>query len=436
MGLPPGPWSRTIQTLRFARDADGLFRDCHRRFGDPFTLRSWVGKAVVTGRKEGVEEIVGAPAETFGALGSAPLEPILGRHSLILLEGERHTRMRKLVTPPFHGERMRAYARTIRDATVARTEDLRPGPVTIDDVTQSIALDVILRAVFGFEEAERVERFHELNRAATAAVWPIALFVPALRNRFIPRWRRFQEARDHIDRLLLEQIERRRRETAEREDILGMLLAARDEAGEPLSDEELRDELMTLLAAGHETTALSLAWALLWIHRDPAVLARLVEEVRALGEDPEPERLVKLPWLGAVCDETLRLRPVVSVIPRMVLRPFQLRGWTVEPGTGVIAAISLVHTDPEVFPDPGSFRPERFLDRKYSPSEYIPFGGGVRRCVGAAFAAYEMRIVLGTIVARCRFRTVDDRIPPVARRNITAGPKGGISLLYDGRREP
>ncbi|HSP77262.1 MAG TPA: cytochrome P450, partial [Myxococcaceae bacterium] len=235
-----------------------------------------------------------------------------------------------------------------------------------------------------------------------------------------------------LDALLTEQLALRRGHEAGHTDILGLLLAARDEEGQPMTDVELKDELRTLLIAGHETTAIGMAWALYWTHHLPEVRRELLEELAPLGPVPAPEALTRLPYLSAVCDEALRIHPAVPLVSRRTLAPFTLRGHELPPGTGLMASVSLVHSNPELYPEPERFRPERFLERRFSPFEYLPFGGGARRCIGATFALHELRIVLGSLLAAHRFALAEDGPVRPVQRSITLGPAGGVRLLYLG----
>ena len=430
-----GPPFRLPQTLRFLKDTSGFVRECVARYGDPFLAKLPMGIVAATGDTEGLREIFSADPDTFEPLARVPLEPIVGVNSMLLLGGERHKRERKLLMPPFHGERMRAYGAQIQEITLRAVEELRPGGSLVAlELMQGISLEIIIRVVFGVEEPERVRTFRDAITAyAQAYTLPISMF-PVLRRSFGGRgpWARFQEKVQHLDRLMTEQIARRRADSQPREDILSLLLAAKDESGQPMSEVELKDELRTLLFAGHETTAIGMAWALYWLHRTPEVKQRLVQELGALGHRPQPEELAKLPYLGAVCDETLRIHPVVTLVNRKLRVPFTLRGHALPAGLGVMVSITQAHSNPAVFPEPERFRPERFLERKFSPFEYMPFGGGARRCVGAAFAQYEMRVALGTLLAAHRFSLAHDRPIRPVRRHITFAPEDGVPLRYEG----
>lgn len=433
--LPPGPPAAPLHVLLTMADMGRFFRACARRYGDPFSIQLVVGDVVVTGQPDGIREIFTADPMLFVPLGDAPLQPVVGDRSVLLVGGERHRRQRKLLMPPFHGERMRAYGALIQDITRRAAAPFEHGhTVNALDLTQSISLEVIIRAVFGVQQPGRVRLFQEATRAYLDAYTPPLAFIPGLRRPLggAGPWARFQRASERYHALLSSEIQARRESGAAGQDILSLLLAARDEDGQPMTDSELKDELRTLLLAGHETTAIGMAWALYYVHRLPEVRERLLDELAALGPDPAPEQLAQQPYLAAVCDEALRLHPIVPVVTRRLVAPFTLRGRSLPARTGLMAAILLAHGDPELYPEPERFRPERFLERKYSPFEYLPFGGGARRCLGAAFALYEMKIALGALLVAHRFALADERPIAPVRRNITFGPKGGVRLLVQG----
>jgi cytochrome P450 len=415
-----------------AIDPEGFFRGCLERRGDPFVVRMpGVGEVLVSGHPEAARDIFSAPPDTFEPLRSNPVEPLLGRHSLLLLSGERHRRERKLMTPPFHGERMRAYGAIIRERTLAEAATWRSGDwVSLGKSMRRITLDVILRAVLGIEGEARSDRFRKAVGEMLDAYTPPLLVLPAVRRPFpLGPWNRFVRARDAVCALFGDEIrERRRRGTAGLEDILSLLMDARYEDGGALSETELVDELRTLIVGGHDTTTTGLVWALLHLHRNPAALQALRAELAPLGPDPSADVLEKLPYLGAVCNEALRLHPVVPIVPRRALRPLAFRGHAVAPGQNIAVATTLLHTHPDVWPDAHRFSPERFLAKKYTPFEYAPFGGGVRRCIGAAFGAYQMRIVVGTLLARVRFEPHEGRVPARVLMNITMAPRGPVRL--------
>jgi cytochrome P450 len=430
-----GPRAPLLPSLRFIKDTPGFFRECAQRYGDPFVVQLPPGKVAVTGDPEGLREIFSADPELFEPLSRLPLEPVVGLNSMLLLSGDRHKKERRLLMPPFHGERMRAYGALMRQIAARVTEGLRPGaPVVAQQIFQSVSLEIIIRAVFGVEEPERVRRFSEAITAYSDSYTPLIALVAAARRSFGGRgpWARFQVNAQALDALLTEELSLRRAKGQPREDILSLLLATKDEAGSPLTDRELKDELLTLLIAGHETTAIGMAWAVYWLHRTPEAKQRLEQELAGLGPRPEPEALVKLPYLAAVCDEALRLFPVVALVSRKLRAPFTLRGHALPAGMGLMASITLAHSNPALYPEPEQFRPERFLERKFSPFEYLPFGGGARRCLGAAFALYEMKVVLGTLLSAHRFSLAHDRLIRPVRRHVTMAPEDGVPLRYEG----
>ena len=425
-----------FDALALARDPEG-FLERRARHGDPFTLRlPGVGEIVVTGSPEGAREIFSAPADTFEPLQGNPVEPLLGRHSLILLGGERHRRERALMMPAFHGDRMRAYGGVFRALTLAEIGRWRAGTrVAIGAVARRITLEAIIRAVFGVQDDTRTEQFRSvIERALDAYTAPLVV-VPALRRRFggIGPWARFAKARAELVLLLEAEIDGRRATGTEgREDVLSLLIDARYDDGASLSREELVSELCTLLVAGHETTATALVWALAYAHADTGILASLETERRSTNPNIDPQEIAALRYLDALCSEALRVHPVVPIAVRRARRPFRLRGVDVAAGGTVAVATTVLHSNEAVYREPSQFRPERFLERRFGPFEYAPFGGGARRCLGAAFAMYEMKIVLGTIFARARFAPAPAPTARPALRNITMAPRGQIELEYLG----
>jgi cytochrome P450 len=353
------------------------------------------------------------------------MEPVTGPSSILLLDGGRHMRMRKLMLPPFHGEAIAQYAELIREITEREIERWRPGDVVrTRSVAQVITMEVIIRAVFGITDPERVAELKRLL-PGLSSINPI-LAIEAMRRDLGPRspWGRFVRARDRVDALLYEEIERRRRDAngAAPDDVLGLLLAARDEDGQPLTDRELRDELITLLLAGHETTATSIGWAFERLLRTPAALECLTAEVKG-GEGDD--------YLEAVIKETLRVRPVVPEVFRAVTEPTELGPYRFAPGTQLAASILLVQYDPELFaPDPQAFRPQRFLEGAPEAYTWIPFGGGVRRCLGAAFALLEMKVVIATILRGSQLRASRPEDERARFRGVTLLPsRGGEALV-------
>lgn len=426
----PGPRFTPLAVYGFAVDPYAFFARCKRRHGDPFGFRLGGRLLVITGEPELARVIFSAEPDATRAFNPEHLAPLIGEHSLLILGGERHRRHRKLLTPPFHGQRMRSYGAIIRESTLRRAAAWRLGePFVMQETAQAISLDVILRAVFGLRGEARTARFEHALLALMSALHPSLLFTRKLHVDLpLSPWRRFTRARELATALTREEIAARRGSPGG-DDILSLLLAARDEDGRGLADDEIVDELLTLLVAGHETTAIALAWAFYWLLRSPASLARLREELAGLGPDPDPEAIAAQPYLDAVCHEVLRLWPIIPMAPRILARPMQLGPHALQPGTAVAVGTTLIHEHPDLYPEPERFRPERFLERKFSPFEFTPFGGGNRRCIGAAFALYEMKQVLAALVPGPQLRLVSAQPLRPRRRNLSLGPSNGVQLV-------
>ncbi|MGH2965665.1 MAG: cytochrome P450 [Solirubrobacterales bacterium] len=430
-GLPPGPrLPAAVQTARLIARPVGFFEDCRRRYGETFTARVLrAGTMVFVSDPASLKRLFAADRQNTIAPGrNVVLAPILGGRSLLLLEGEEHLRRRKLMLPPFHGERMRAYERVMTDATEREVAAWPLGErFRLHASMQAITLEVILRAVFGIEDdRRRTELRQNLVGILSITRSPLAIGLTIESLRRLPSHRRMARMLADTDRLLFAEIAERRADPdlASREDILSLLVAARFEDGSRGEDRELRDQLMTLLMAGHETTATALAWAFDLLFRAPGKLRRLREEVDDDGHD----------YLDAVIEETLRVRPVVPFVGRQLLVGAELGGYGLPAGTVVMPAIYLTHTRADLYPDPHAFLPERFLDGGPETYTWIPFGGGTRRCIGGAFAQLEMRVVLATILRRADLRPGTEGPERMVRRNVTLSPREGTPAVLAGRR--
>jgi cytochrome P450 family 110 len=437
MSLPDGPKSPKIwQMLRWITMPFSFMRGCNDRYGDCFTatIGQKLPSVVFFSNPQALQVILTSDnSELFDSPGelNALLEPLLGAQSVMGLSGDRHRRMRQLLMPSFHGERMRSYGQLIQDITEEVMSQWVAGkPFSVRQSMQRISMRVILRAVFGLNEGTRYQQLERLlgtmlDRMSNPLSVSL-LYFPMLRQDFGPLspWGSFVRVRQQIDQLIYDEIaDRRSHPNASRNDILTLLMCARDEAGEALTDAELRDELMTLLIAGHETTATALTWALYWIHKFPTVRKQLLKELQALDGPLDPSVLFRLPYLNAVCCETLRIYPVgMLTFARVTKSRVELMGSSLEPGTIVVGCIYLAHRREDVYPDPDEFRPERFLERRYSPFEYLPFGGGVRRCIGMAFAQFEMKLVISGILLGFELVLANSRSVRPVRRGLTAGP--------------
>ncbi|HWW89979.1 MAG TPA: cytochrome P450 [Solirubrobacteraceae bacterium] len=427
--MPPGPaLPRFLQTLGFILIPARFVDACRRRYGDVVTFSSLFDAGfVMVFEPELVKQVFRGPPDVLRAgEANAVLGPVVGAHSVLLLDGAEHLRERKLMLPAFHGERMRAYAEVMREAADRSIESWPVGePFALLPRMQSLTLDVIMRAVFGVDEGPRQE---ELKARIRALLDPVAsrasvLMFALSRGRFgAGAGQHFEESRFVLDELIYQEIARRRaaEDLAEREDVFSMLLLARDEDGEALSDRELRDELVTLLVAGHETTATGLAWAFELLLRTPAVLERLRAELPQESGD----------YLDAVVKETLRLRPVIMGVGRVVRgEPFEVGGYLIPPGVEINPSIAAIHRREDRYPDASVFRPERFLGPD-APDTYtwLPFGGGTRRCLGASFATFEMQVVIRRVLERTDLAPVGRRPEKGVRRGITFVPARGVRV--------
>ncbi|MFD7842021.1 cytochrome P450 [Nocardia sp. NPDC059764] len=412
------------------------------RDGDPFRVRMpTLGSVLFTGTAAGARELFRAPTDLLEPPLPNPIEPMVGAASLILARAERHRRERALLAPAFHRNRISAYGNAIRDATRAELDGERTGtpwrPGTRVDAraaARALTLRVILAAVFGIDEPARRAEYTAATTAFLESFGSTLFLVPGLRrNMFgLTGWERFAAARDRLDELIDAEVTRRRAHGGGGTDLLALLLDTRYEDGDAITDTDLREQLRTLLVAGHETTATALVWALYRLHREPDTLARLRAELFSAGTDPDPDELMKLPYLDAVCQETLRLHPPVPIVLRRLTGDFTLLGKPLVAGDTMGVSVHLLHTDPAVWPEPRRFRPERFLERKYGPFEYAPFGGGHRRCIGATLADYELRIVLATVLSGVRMRLsprfARGGAPMSVPHTITVGPRRAITF--------
>lgn len=432
--FPPGPAaSPLMQTMRWFFRPLAFLEDARREFGEIFSV-SFVGfetPMVMFSDPAAVKAVYTNSANTLPPGRNLLLEPLMGSRSILLLEGSEHLARRRLMLPPFHGERMRAYEHVVR-AAIDREIDSWPvgEPFPIHPRMQAVTLEVILRAVFGVTDPSRLARLREmLGKVLEQTAAPAMQLLGLATRRFGPRgpYGRFEAMLGRADAELFELIRERRRDPglAERDDILSALLEARFEDGEGMDDREVRDQLMTLLLAGHETTATALAWAFDLILRTPAAHERLRDEIRA-GESDE--------YLRATITEALRLRPVIPIAGRQLAGELEIAGHRLGPGTDVAPTIWMTHTREDIYPEPFAFRPERFLEDGPDTYGWIPFGGGIRRCLGAAFAEFEMRLVLTEVLGRCEMLPGAGHAERVGRRNITLSPRGGTSVVVTERR--
>jgi cytochrome P450 len=425
--LPPGPRTpRLMQTIGWLSRPFPVLERARARYGDTFTMEIGRDTFVVLSDPDDVKQVfTGDPAIYEAGAANIILLPFLGHKSVLLLDGAPHLAQRRLLLPPFHGEKMRRHVDLMREVAEREVATWPTGePFAVHRHMQALTLEVIVRIVFGVDEgdprmAELRTRLREFLDATVDSreLRKLLFYGPERAD----RRRIFARMLDPVDAVIAAVIadHRRRDDLADRDDVLSMLLLARHEDGTPMDDVELRDELVTLLVAGHETTATALAWALERLTRHPAALLRLTDEVRA-GDEA---------YVDAVIRETLRLRPVIPFVGRRLKEPQTIGGWDLPAGARVAPSIHLVHRRPDLYPEPAAFRPERWLGVRPNPYTYLPFGGGVRRCQGASFAETEMRAVLSAIVANVSLKPARPESERVGRRVITLVPARGAEII-------
>jgi cytochrome P450 len=418
--------------LRWAFRPIAFMADCRRQFGDSFSVRflGFERPMVLISDPEAIKALYREREHGLPPGRNIILEPILGSKSLLIQEGAEHLSRRRLMLPPFHGERMRSYEATVSEIVDAEIDSWPLGEeFPIHTRMQAVTLEVILRVVFGVSSGPRLDRLREmLGTVLQETASPGRQVLGLVLQRFGGRgmFAHFERELREVDELLMAEIaeHRERPDLAEREDILSMLMLAEFEDGSRMEDRELRDQLMTLLLAGHETTATALAWTFDLLLRHPAQLTRLRESLAAGEED----------YLRATISESLRLRPVIPLAGRRLAKDLVADGITLPAGTDVTPAIWLTHTRADIYPEPFAFKPERFLDEGPDTYAWIPFGGGVRRCIGASFAEFEMRIVLREVLTRCELHKASPQPERTGRRNITLSPKEGTPVVVTDRQ--
>ena len=445
MKLPDGPKAPDLlQKIQYVTDPLGYMDSAYQRYGDIFNapVMGNFKQLLLVSDPQGLQQLFTRDTKEFYTPSNGLLQVVVGDNSIFCLENDRHRRERKLLIPPFHGDRMRSYGNIICELTKKTFNQL-----TLDktfcarSAIQNISIEIILNVVFGIDKGERFDKLKELITefmdSFTSPLVSSLLFFPFLRKDLGPwsPWGYFCRLQQQIAQLIYAEISYRRSQyDPSRTDILTLLMSARDEDGKEMSDQELKDELITLLFAGHETTATAISWALYWVHKQPKILEKLLGELDSLSDSPEPTSIVKLPYLTAVCNESLRIYPVAVLgVPREVKERVELMGYQLEPGTRVYACIYLTHHREDLYPQPKEFKPERFLQKQYTPYEFLPFGGGARRCIGEALAMFEMKLVLATIISNYQLSLLDYQSVKPKRRGVTLAPEDGVKMVFKGK---
>jgi cytochrome P450 family 110 len=431
------------QLINWIADPLGFQIRNSQKYGDIFIMRlSGLGTFVIVGNPQAIQEIFNQDAKQFDVgRANALAKPLLGDNSLILMDGDRHRRERKLLMPLFHGQKIQTYAEQICLITEQVASQWQVGqPFVARSAMQKISLEVILQIVFGLSEGDRYQQIKSLLtdwiNTIDSPLRSSILFLRFLQQdwgTWTP-WSRMKKRQRLVHDLLQAEIEERRTKGSfESTDVLSLMMGARDENGQAMTDEELRDELLTILFAGHETTATALAWAFYEICQRPDVRDKLLQELNSLGENPAPIEIAQLPYLTAVCQEILRMYPVLPVIfPRITKSPMEIAGYQFDAETTLMPSIYLVHYREDLYPNPQQFKPERFFERQYSLFEYLPFGGGNRRCLGYSLAQLEMKLVLATVLSKYQLALAEDKPVKLQRRGFTLAPKGGVPIVMTG----
>ena len=446
MSLPPGPkLPAPLQTLRYLREPYEFFQECADKYGDPFTLRlAGFPPIVVFWGPDKIKDVFTAsPDDLVTGEANSISKTFLGEFSMLALDGPQHRRHRTLLLPPFHGERMQEYGQLMLSLMHDSIDQMPVGrEFALQSHLQEVALQVILRAVFGLDDDEDVRKHAKevILKVLEAGV------APGLFMRFMQKdwgawspWAKFKKAKAAADELIISIVRKRRNQALTgRKDILSLLLAARDEEGQPMGDEELRDELFTLLVAGHETNASATAWTVRRLILNPDLWKQLRDEASGAMEDGQlvATKVAALPLLTATIHESLRIDPVVLMVVRQTKKPMRLGGVDLPAETRVICSTYLAHNRPERYPEPRRFDPTRFLGVKPSPFEWLPFGGGNRRCIGMAFALYEMKMTVAAILTRTQLRIPAGKVIKIARRGVILAPSEGMPVIMDKQALP
>lgn len=444
MAFPPGPRTPAlIQTIMWLREPVRGLDELGRLHGEVFSVKSLLfGQEVLFTHPRAIKQILTGDAETYNASeGNSVLGAVLGKSSVMLLDGAAHARQRKLMMPAFHGERLQRYAAGVRASTVAAIADWQPAArFKLQEAMQELTLDIILRVVLGLADEgekapvrEAILRVLHRVQSPTGALW----MLPALQRDLGPftPWAAIKRTIDEMDQAIFAHLARRREAREERDDVLSMLLAAVDEEGQGMSDGEIRDELVTLLIAGHETTALAIAWAFEELLREPGEQAKLRAEVTGLGEGGALSA-EKVPRLDSVIKEALRLHPITGGVARKLKKPVSLEGWDIPAGVVLVPCFHLLHRRPDLYPDPDRFVADRFVGKKVDPYEWMPFGAGAHRCIGMAFAMLEMRVVMAEILARVELRLEATGPAEATLRSLLVAPKGGTRVIVERAHAP
>lgn len=426
--------NRFITTYQFVKDPFSCYRRWKEQFGDTFMVRALNGDVVATCDRDNIRKVLAARSDEVGQFAVATLEPLMGVSSVILVEGEQHRRERALLSPAFRGEKISENAEEIRDVALRVAANWQTGEtIRVMDAALEVSLEVIIRVVFGVQSAEKIEEFKRRISDFVAAFHPMFAFSKKFQRPFLGLgpWNGFLKARAELYEITRKEIDLRSGCPMMKSNMLSSLIHSKYEDGNETTSSGILDQLITMLLAGHETTQISISWAMSWLHRHPEYADRLRAE---LDQDDSVDAITKSPLLTGICNESLRINSIVPDFVRTLREPIQWKEGTLPAGTNVAVAVLLVHEDSELYPEPFLFNPDRWNDRNFKPNEFMPFGGGVRRCIGATLAILEMKMVLSAWMKNFRFELPSDSPDqePLYRRNVTMAPRSGILLKFLG----
>ncbi len=435
--LPPGPNIPVpLATYRMIQKPYDLLLECYKEYGDIFSLKTMTGHFIFVSDLEVIRDIFSKHSKKFNTGETVLfLEPFVGKNSLLLLDGVEHARHRRLLTPPFHGEKMKMFTDMMRNSAHKMVDRWKAGhSLMLRQEMQEITLKVIVKSVFGEEMSQRTPEIVEMVRGILQ-VPTFLTFLPFLRfnlGSWSP-WGKFLIWRDKLDKLIYEEIARRRKNPPkEPADIVDMMMLSQDETGNFMTDREIRDEALTLLFAGHETTALSLTWFFIPLLQNPHVFKKLVEEINnVVGDEPITSDMVsKLTYLDATIKESMRINNLFPIVARKTIEPLELKGYEIPIGATVSPCNMIVHNLPSLYPEPQEFRPERFLvdPHQQHPYSWLPFGGGNRRCIGMAFAQFEMKVILASILPRIELELIAGQDFRPKRMGLALAPPTGVKV--------
>lgn len=431
--LPGQQESAILNTIRYLWDSDRLVQTYRRKYGNTFLLRLVFGDMLIFTHADDAKDFFALRGDCHEPYVKKMLGPLLGPESIFLVGGEKHLRYRKMLLPMLHGESLPPLAEPTNRRTLAHLGRLQAGaPFKMVDVMRGILIELMIEMSFGALPEERVAAYRAIIEAIDASDSAVIFFLAPLQHWFLGLgpWRTMARRQSRISALIYEDIAARRGSEFRGSDALSKLV----ELGGEISDAAIHDQLMTLLFAGYETTTASLSWAFFWLHHHPDCLERVQAEIAALGPDPAPADYAALPYLEAACLESLRISPVLNIVPRRIIAPCRVGDWQLDPGMAAAVSVTEVHGSEDIYPEPEQFKPERFLEKKPGSHEFLAFGGGVRKCLGANLAVYEMKIVLGTALHAYRFRSLSKTVPARKLHGFVLFPENRIPMVLEGKR--